>query len=490
MTGMDRTRREFLEDALLAAAAALPVAACTSQAGQDAHELTQPASKPTRRSASERLRIGVVGVRGRGRAHVGAWKKSPDAEVVAICDPDSAVIGGAMRAVPDAKYYKDIRKLLEDPRIDAISVATPNHWHSLATIWALQAGKHVYVEKPVSHDLGEGRLVVDAAKRAGRMVQHGTQARSHKATMDAMAWLRAGGLGKVRIARGLCYKRRKSIGKVSGDQKPPATLDYDLWIGPAEMKPLHRKSLHYDWHWDFNTGNGDLGNQGAHQMDIARWGLGRDALPERVVALGGRLGYDDDGNTPNTDISLFDYGDQQIIFEVRGLKTGPYRTAKIGVVFHCEHGYLVSASYSKVVAFDLDGKVVKTFRGGGNHFQNFLDAIRSGDDSVLHAQIREGHLSAGLCHLGNVSYLLGRDRSLAATDAPFGPSGLGGSDAADETFRRMRKHLIENGLDADKVAYKMGPVLTLDPHTERFIGAAAERANALLHRPFRQGYEV
>lgn len=485
MTDIKKTRREFLEDTLLAAAAAagtLPLVGCQ---GTGSNQEPAPVEKPTSKPSKDVIRMGVIGVRGRGRAHVGAWKKSPDARVVAICDPDSAVIGGAMRAVPDAAYYKDMRKMLENPEIDAVSIATPNHWHSLATLWALQAGKHVFVEKPVSHDVHEGRLVVDAARSTGLIVQHGTQSRSTKATVDAMAWLHSGGLGKVKVARGLCYKRRKSIGKVLGDQQPPSTCDYNLWIGPSPMVPLHREHLHYDWHWDFHTGNGDLGNQGVHQMDIARWGLGMDRLPDRVVSLGGRLGYDDDGNTPNTMISQYDYGDQQIIFEVRGLKTGPYRTAHIGVVFHCEHGYLVSTAYTKAVAFDLDGKVIRTFTGGGNHWQNFLDAVKNNDTSIQDAPILEGHLSAGLCHLGNISYLLGREETLMSTDDPFGDR-----EAANETFRRMKKHLTDNGLDAAKTLYEMGPALAFDPKTERFTGERAEDANALLHRPMREGFTV
>ncbi len=488
MTGMKKTRREFLEDALLAAAAAasaLPLAGCASPSAGDGEPDPKTTGSTTSKPSRDVIRMGVIGVRGRGRAHVGAWKKSPDAKVVAICDPDSAVIGGAMRAVPDAAYYRDMRKMLDNPEIDAVSIATPNHWHSLATLWALQAGKHVFVEKPVSHDVHEGRLVVDAAASSGLLVQHGTQSRSTKATVDAMAWLHAGGLGKVKIARGLCYKRRKSIGKVLGDQKPPASCNYNLWVGPSPMVPLHRKNLHYDWHWDFNTGNGDLGNQGVHQMDIARWGLGMDRLPDRVTSLGGRLGYDDDADTPNTMVSQYDYGDQQIIFEVRGLKTGPYRTAHVGVIFHCEHGYLVSTAYTKAVAFDLDGKVIKTFTGGGNHWQNFIDAVKSGDKTKLDSPIIEGHLSASLCHLGNISYLLGQEELFSKTDSPFGAR-----EDANETFLRTRKHLVDNGLDIDKTSYQLGPTLSFDSKSEQFTGDRAEDANALLERPFREGFTV
>jgi predicted dehydrogenase len=447
-----------------------------------------PRALAARRPAppSEVIRVAVIGVRGQGRAHVGAFKKSPDAEVVAICDADSGVIDRAMQAVPDATYHQDIRRLLDDPSIDAVSIAMPNHWHSLATIWALEAGKHVYVEKPISHNVREGRAVVAAARRHGKLVQHGTQARSHQATRDAVAWLRAGGLGRVSIARGLCYKRRESIGLVDGPQTPPATLDYDLWTGPAPMRPLMRKSVHYDWHWVFDTGNGDIGNQGIHQMDIARWGLGRDDLPRRVVGAGGRFGYVDDGETPNTQVTVYDYGDQQIIFEVRGLVTDPYREAKIGVVFHAEEGYLVSRSYAQAHAYDHDGNLVRTFEGGGNHIQNFLDAIKSGTASDLTADCLEGHRSSALCHLGNISCRLGTPRSLSAADAPFGD----GSEAANESFRRARAHLADNGIDVASTAFSLGPSLEIDASAERFTGPRATEANAMLTRDYRDGFVV
>jgi len=470
------TRREFLEESLLAATAASAVPLIGTAARAQPEKRVSP---------NDVIRIGVIGVRGRGRAHVGGFKKSNDSEVVAICDVDEAVIKPAMKAAPKAKYYKDLRKMLEDDSIDAVSIATPNHWHSLAAIWAMQAGKHVYVEKPICHNVFEGKKVVEAARKHGKIVQHGTQARSQLATIEAIEWLRKGGLGKVKIARGLCYKRRKSIGKVDGPQQPPKTMDYDLWTGPAELRPLMRKHVHYDWHWVFNTGNGDIGNQGVHQMDIARWGLGVSEFPESVVSAGGRLGYDDDGNTPNTLVSVYDYGDRQLIFEVRGLVTSPYKTAKIGVIFHCEHGYLVSSSYGRLNAYDLEGKVVKTFTGGGNHFQNFLDAVKSGKREDLHAESLEGYRSASLCHLGNISYLLGKQQALSATDTPFGEH-----EAANESFRRFRQHLTDNGLDADKTSYAMGPRLQVDAETEHFVGEHAAAANPRLTRKYRGDFVV
>ena len=474
------TRREFFEDSLFAAAGAAWVPSVSLRLDDD----------PGPRSPNETIRLAVLGVRGRGRAHVGAFKKSKDSEVVAICDPDEGVTALAKKACPKATYYKDLRKMLEDDSIDAVSVATPNHWHSLATIWAIEAGKHVYVEKPISHNLQEGRRVVEAARKHGKIVQHGTQSRSTEATSQAMEWLRAGGLGKVHVARALCYKPRGSIGKVKGPQKTPSTLDYDLWTGPAALKPLMRKNLHYDWHWVFETGNGDMGNQGVHQMDIARWGLGKDGFPDSVVSCGGRLGYEDDGNTPNTQISVFHYGDQQLVFEVRGLKTSAYsppsgKGAKIGVIFHCEEGYMVSASYGKVLAFDLDGNVVKTFSGGGDHFQNFLDAVKSGKREDLNAESIEGHLSSGLCHLGNISYQMGQAQKLAKTDTPFG-----NAEVANESFRRFRDHLVDNGVKAAKADYAMGPTLSFNPKRERFTGDHADAANELTTRRYRAPFVV
>lgn len=478
---MTQTRREFF-DTLLAAAAA---GATTFG--------TRPliARTPARRSPNETLRVGVIGVRGRGRAHIGAFKGMPNVEVAAICDADQSVVDQARKSVPDAVYHQDMRALIEDDSLDIIAIATPNHWHSLATIWALQAGKHVYVEKPLSHDVYEGRAVVEIAKASGLVVQHGTQARTAKATRDAMQFLHEGGIGEVKLARALCYKRRGSIGQVGGAQEPPASCDYKLWCGPAGMHPLTRRNLHYDWHWNFATGNGDLGNQGVHQMDIARWGLGVDTLPTAIQSVGGRVGYVDDGNTPNTQVSLFDYGAQQLIFEVRGLKTPGYKGASIGVVFEGETGYLVSASYNKVQAFDHDGQVIATFEGGENHFAQFIDAVRANDAAAVNASPLDGHLSSALCHLGNVSYLLGEAKPVGKLADGFSgfPNGAG-VEIGVEAMERFGKHLAENGVDLKKEMAAAGPLLTFDPASERFTGAHADEANALLRKPTVDGFAL
>lgn len=472
------TRRTFLEHSLLGtAAASLTPGLAWSASGR-------------RAGPNDVLRVGVIGVRGRGRAHIGGFNSSPDSEVVAICDPDEGIIGPAMKsavkAVPDAKYYRDLREMLDDPSIDVVTIATPNHWHSLATIWALQAGKHVYVEKPLSHNVFEGRQVVEAQKKYGKIVQVGTQSRSAQATIDSIEWLRAGGLGKVLVARGLCYKRRQTIGKVDGPQQPPATLDYELWTGPAAMEPLMRKNLHYDWHWVFNTGNGDMGNQGVHQMDIARWGLGKDTLPEKIISCGGRFGYIDDGNTPNSQVALYDYGDQKLVFETRGLETPGYHGSSITAMFHCENGHMVNAGYNRVVVYDNTWKEVKTFTGGGNHYQTFLDAVKANDQSQVKASPIDGHLSAALCHLGNISYQVGSQRPMNEVAVPFGVS----DHVGNETYLGLCEHLEANGVDPEKTEMGVGPELSFDPEKERFQGAFADEANALLTRAERAPFVV
>ncbi|MHC4264173.1 MAG: Gfo/Idh/MocA family protein [Planctomycetota bacterium] len=439
-------------------------------------------AKPGKRS--ERVRVGVIGVRGRGRGHIGGFKASPDAEVTAIIEVDEGVLGPARQAVPDAVVYRDLREALAADAFDAVTVATPNHWHSLCTLWALQAGKHVYVEKPLSHVFVEGRDVVELARASGLVVQHGTQARTSPATIQAVEYVRSGALGRVHVARALCYKRRESIGKVEGEQTPPETLDYDLWTGPAALQPLRRKSLHYDWHWDRNTGNGDLGNQGVHQMDIARWGLSQDGFPTSVQSVGGRFGYDDDGNTPNTQVASFAYADdegreQRLVFEVRGLPTVAYRGQRIGNVFHCEGGSVVVSDYSRTYAYDRDGRQIESWQGSENHYQNFLDAVVAGDPSRVNALPQDGHLSSGLCHLANASYWLGEEAPGAGSHTPFGADPAG-----NEAWDRTREHLAGAGV-AEDAPVRVGPELPFDAAAERFTGEHAERANAELTRPDR-----
>jgi predicted dehydrogenase len=352
-------------------------------------------------------------VHGRGKDHIAGWSKQKEVRITAICDIDLNVAEAAAKTVE--KQYgtkpaviQDIRRLLDDKAIDAVSIATPNHWHALAAIWACQAGKDVYVEKPVSHNVTEGRRMVEAARKYGRIVQTGTQCRSHQGIQDAMAFLRSGKLGQIYMAKGLCYKSRGSIGH-QADAPVPAKVDYDIWLGPAPKRPFNPNRFHYNWHWNWDYGNGDLGNQGIHQMDLARWGLNKTELPKAVMASGGRFGYSDDGQTPNTLLVGFEFDDCELQFEVRGLPTNAESTVKIGDIFYGTEGILAISSYTDwQVFYGPKMEPGPRGKGGGDHYANFVTAVKARDQKLLNADIEEGHLSSAYCHLGNIAYRLGR----------------------------------------------------------------------------------
>lgn len=469
------TRRNFIRSTAITAATVVWTARSWSQVA----------------GANEAIRVAVVGFKGRGGDHISGLRKIPGVRITALCDVDKEVLAAGAQKIPDAETYTDIRKMLESKNIDAVSIATPNHWHALGAIWAIQAGKDVYVEKPVSHNVWEGRKIVEAARKYNKIVQTGTQSRSSLTGIKAaVEFVQKGNLGKILVARGICYKRRDSIGKVDGPQPIPPSIDYDLWCGPALKLPLMRKRLHYDWHWVWNTGNGDLGNQGIHEMDVARWFLGVNELSPRVLSFGGRLGYIDDGETPNTLVVLHDYPKAPLIFEVRGLpeKKGSknmdsYKGAQIGIVIECENGHVTVPSYSSAIAYDKDGKIIKEFKGAEDHYQNWIKAVRSRKVEDLNADILEGHLSSALCHTGNISYLLGKKanpdeiREAVKSDAPLA-----------EAFGRMAEHLAANGVDITKDKVTLGIPLKMDPKTEKFIDN--DSANALLTRNYRAPFIV
>jgi len=476
------TRRDFLESSLFAAAAA--ALAGTTGARQAFGEDKQSTSP------NERIRVAVLGVRGRGGEHLRAYTDRKDTEVAVIVDPDESVGQARAKKVEEITgkapaFVKDLRQVMDDKSINVVSIATPNHWHSLATIWAVQNGKDVYVEKPVSHNVSEGRRAVQAARKYGRIVQTGTQIRSSAGVQEAIKFVQSGGIGKVTLARGLCYKRRGSIGP-RGTYEVPASVDYDLWCGPAPKNPLTRPKLHYDWHWQWDCGNGDLGNQGIHQMDISRWGLGVDDLGYSVTSYGGRLGYEDAGETANTQVSIHDYGDKRLVFEVRGLETAPLEGASVGVIFYGSDGYVVIPSYSAGAAFDKDKNLVKKFSGGGDHFDNFLAAVRSRKHEDLNADIEQGHLSSALCHLGNISYRLGQ--MLTAGEVA---ERLQGDKENAETFERVEEHLEANKVSlADAKVLHYGRSLKVDGKAEVFTGEGAAEANAMLTRDYRAPFVV
>jgi predicted dehydrogenase len=474
------SRREFLHDSALLAALA--------GAGIGSPSVAAERAAAKKGQVNDQLRVAVIGVNGRGKDHVKGLAGKHNCLVTVICDADSAVIGGAMKLAEKQqnklpKFEQDIRKVVEDKDIDIVTIATPNHWHALAAIWAMQNGKDVYVEKPVSHNVSEGRRIVEVARKTGRICQAGTQSRSSSGLKEAMEFLHKGKLGKIKLARGLCYKPRGSIGKVSGPQPIPPSCDYDLWCGPAPKAPLMRRRLHYDWHWIWDTGNGDLGNQGIHEMDKARWGLNKQELAKSVFSVGGRYGYLDDGQTANTQICVFDYGDCELIFEVRGLLTKGLLGARIGNIWYGTDGYMVCTSYKEATAFTPKGEVIKKFNGSEDHYGNFIKAVRSRKVEDLNADILEGHLSSALCHLGNISYRLGDEQ-------PFGqtPQAFAKDKDAGETFERMEQHLKDNKIDLSTVKCRIGRKLTVEPAKEIFVDD--KEANTLLTREYRKGFEV
>jgi len=452
------------------------------------------------RGANNDIRMAVVGTGGQGRGHCGQWSRIEGVRLVAVCDADISHAERIKKSNPDVKVYQDVRELLDDKSIDAISSATPNHWHSLVTVWACQAGKDVYIEKPVSHEIWEGRKMVEAARKYNRIVQTGTQKRSSMAHKEAFEWIQAGNIGAIKWSRGFCYKKRGigTNGIVNGTNGPkqlPESIDYNLWCGPAEMEPLRREKLHYNWHWVWNTGCGDIGNQGIHEMDLARWALGDSAkvLAPAVCSFGGRFGVNDAGETPNTLVSFFDYKPAPLIFEVRGLysKKGArrmdnYRGTYVGIVVQCENGYFQAGDGGGWI-YNNDGtRTDKQFsgRGGGNHYQNFIDAVRSRKTEDLNADIEKGHISSALCHMGNISYRIGQHKSPDEIK-----EAIQNSDMMD-SYERFQEHLWANWIDLSVTKATIGPMLTMDPKAEKFTGEYSEWANMYVKRNYREPFVV
>jgi len=500
-------RRSFLQTSL-AASAALSLPARVRAAAD---------------GANGDIRVAVVGFHGRGEAHISGYlgMKDKGVRIVALCDVDTAVLDKGVAQLKakgqEVTPYQDIRKLLENKDIDAISIAMPNHWHALGGIWALQAGKDLYVEKPISHNVWEGRQLVKATDAHNRIVQMGVQSRSGAGLAAALEWVKSEPLGKLQYVRGLCYKRRPSIGKVDAEQPIPSTIDYDLWCGPAEKLPLHRQKLHYDWHWVWNTGNGDLGNQGIHQMDIARRFTGEALIAPATFSVGGRLGYVDDGETPNSMFVFHDYAKAPLIFEVRGLPSSSenkamdeYRGPSVGVVVQYENGYIVCPDYNNAYAVDKDKKLLMRFGKGPiakdvidtdsvpvsekkskgektedheNHFANFIKAVRSRNKEDLHAPILEGHISSALCHTGNISYRLGSKLAPGAIREK-----IKGNKEAMDSFERLATHLAANHVDISNDQLTFGEYLKFDPVAEKFIDN--KDADKLLTREYRAPYIV
>ena len=407
------------------------------------------ASRAVARGANDKVRIAVLGVNGRGKDHIKGFMPLSNAEVVMLCDPDRSILDKRAAEFQEAYGKKvateqDLRKVFDNKSIDAVSIATPNHWHALAAIWACQAGKDVYVEKPGAHNIYEGRKMVEAAHKYNRIVQHGVQLRSSEAIQEAVQKLREGVIGDVYMARGLVFRWRPSIGK-KAPEPAPEYIDYDLWTGPAEMEPFSRRIVHYNWHWTWNYGNGDVGNQGIHETDLCMWGLGVNTLPEKITSMGGKFTFDDDKQTPETQTSLYLYpgpvGKQKMIqFEVRHWATNLEDGAGVGNIFYGSNGYMVIKGYDTYETY-LGQKREKGpgRKAGGDHYANFVKAVYSRKTSDQNGPVETAHLSSALAHLGNIAYRLERQ-------------------------------------------------LTFDPKTERFVGD--EHANKMLSRKYRPKFQV
>jgi predicted dehydrogenase len=394
--------------------------------------------------SNDKIRIAVLGVNGRGTDHIQGFSNLPDVEVVCLCDPDLVVL--AKRAQEFEKKYgrkiiqqQDLRKVFDDKSIDAVSIATPNHWHALATIWACQAGKDVYVEKPGSHNIREGRKMVQAAAKYNRIVQHGVQLRSSLAVQEAIQHLRNGLIGDVYMARGLVFRWRDDIGN-KGTEPVPQGLDYDLWTGPAEMRPFSHNYVHYNWHWNWNYGCGDIGNQGVHETDLCMWGL-NVGLPEKITSGGGKFLFNDAKETPEVLSSTFHYPKEKKIieFEVRPWITNTENGADVGNIFYGSKGYLVVYNYDRYESFLGQKKEPgPTNKAGGDHYLNFIEAVRSRDKSHLNAPVETAHLSSALAHLGNISYRTGRSLNFDPVKERF----IGDTEADEMLTRPPRKPYV------------------------------------------------
>lgn len=462
---------------------------------------------------SEKLGVAVIGAGGRASSHIGAYLSDPRVEILYVVDADEGRAQSKIDAIEKKqgsrpKFVADMRETFDDKSVDFISTATPNHWHALCGVWAMQAGKDAYIEKPVCQTIEEGRALVAAARKYNKMCQVGTQCRSSKAVREAVQFIAEGGIGDVNFARGLCYKRRKSIGAL-GDYGVPNGVDFSLWSGPATYTDpkVTRKQFHYDWHWQRHYGNGDLGNQGPHQTDIARWGLGIDTHPQGIISYGGRLGYQaerkdpnyvDAGDTANTIVTLYDYGDKSITFETRGLSVDKSADEelnklfesesgnKIGVVFYGSDGYVVQRSYNHCLVKDKDFNTIREFKGGDNHFGNFVDACLSRKQDDLNADVLEGHLSAGMSHLGNISYYVGEDNKVSVDALKSELSRVKSNDDNVKTLERTVQHLKDNNVDLEKYPLALGPYLEFDVEKEVFTNNS--EANEQLGREYRKEF--
>lgn len=458
---------------------------------------------PSVRGANNEIRLGIAGIHSRGGQHITDFMKIPGVKVVALCDADKQVLEQGVAQfkkkynVEDSAItgYTDVRKLLERKDIDALVIAAPNHWHSLMTVLACQAGKHVYVEKPVSHAIWEGRKMVEAARKYNRIVQAGTQHRSCPAVKEAARDIQAGKYGKVQWIHCSVLHSRASIGKVTEPQPVPASVDYNLWAGPAPMTPVMRKQFHYDWHWQWNWGDGEMANWGIHYLDDVRHILGWNSVPTKVVAAGNRFAWDDNGQTPNMHFALMDYDGLPLVVDIRNLSDPKRKGGKDGAVYlgsrggnyiQCEHGSLRIARGGGWF-YDNDGKRVHQYKGdaGAGHAPNFINAVRSGRREDLAAEIEVGHYGTAICHQANMAWRAGQEATADQVRA-----GMKTHEDALNTLKDMLEQLEGNEVDLKKQPFVLGPALTYDRQQERFVGANAELANKYIQCSYREPFVI
>ncbi len=394
---------------------------------------------------SDRIRVAVLGVNGRGQDHIRGFLGQPDAELVMLCDPDRQLLEKRAAALQEKTGRKiqieqDLRRVFDSKDVDVVSIATPNHWHALATIWACQAGKDVYVEKPASHNVWEGRKMVEAAHKHKRIVQHGVQLRSSEALREAVGLLGQGVIGKVYMSRGLVFRWRASIGKKTREAAPDY-LDWNIWQGPAEERQFSRRYVHYNWHWHWDYGNGDVGNQGIHETDMCLWGLGLEKLPSKITSMGGKFLFDDDKETPEVQTStyLFPAENKMIQFEVRHWCTNEEHGVGVGNIFYGSDGYMLIRGYDTYEVY-LGQKREKgpARKAGGDHYANFLKAVRSRNTADQHGPVESAHLSSALAHLGNISFRLGRQLEFDPARERF----TGDAQANDMLTRNYRAPFV------------------------------------------------
>ena len=440
--------------------------------------------------ANEEIRIALVGCGVRSDFHIKSFGKQAGVRLAAVCDPDRERMQAAAKTIETRFGYKpeqvvDVRRLMERKDFDVVSIATMQYWHALPTIWACQTGRHVYVEKPLAHSIWEGRQMVNAARKYDRLVQVGMQGRSEENVRLGIEYIKSGQLGKIQYVVCFANKARTSIGKRSEPLPIPETLDYDLWCGPARKEPIYRDKIQYDCSFTWNMGDGESCNQGVHEIDCARRLLGETGLPRRAMSIGGRFTFNDAGDVPNTQIIYYDYPTAPVLYEVHNLRAGKntqkmpsYRGTEVDACAQCEGGYVMLRGGEVV---DNQGKKIKQFGGGGNHFENFIRAVRSGKREDLHADVLEGHLSTGVCHAGNISYRLGKKASPEEARKQIGDLPLF-RKMFDDYLEHLKAHEIDPGESI------LGPWLTYDSEHESVKDNA--EANRLVKGTFREGYAV